>query len=181
MKKLVSFIAIAAMVVAVGCKTTAKGKNGVEYTSAVQYNDYIVNKQKDVMTAVLEFSKESDPSKIETIVDATIPKIQSAITDIEGMPEWKGNAAMRDNALALFRFYKDIFGKDYKEIIGMQKDGEISAEEETRINSISSGISSRETKLDADFKKAQQDFAKANNMLITENSMQKDIDKLGDK
>ena len=44
----------------ISCTESVKGKNGVTYKTAVQYNDYIVNRQTTLIKFILDFSKMAD-------------------------------------------------------------------------------------------------------------------------
>ncbi|MEO7312187.1 MAG: hypothetical protein ABIX01_17420 [Chitinophagaceae bacterium] len=174
-------IVIAAAMMFVGCKTTAKGKNGVVYNSAVEYNDYIVTKQTDLVKQIIRFSKEAQDGDLTAAgrtVDDAVSFSDKAITDIEGMPEWKGNTTMRDNAVNLFKFYKEIFARDYRRILEMKGDNQLTPEEESEYNKMMANITSKEGDLDKEFKASQQSFAKDNNMKVLENDMQKKIDEM---
>ena len=167
------------LIVFIACKTAVKGKNGVEYKDAVQYNDYIVKKQTEVVKLIMQFGQESQTDVIKAghTIDKAISTVDQDITDLEGMPEWKGNTALRDNAAALFKFYKSIFSTDYKRMLAMKEDGTISTEEETEYNQMMQKITDSEGKLDASFKTSQTEFASKNGFKIMANEMQKEIDK----
>jgi hypothetical protein len=162
------------------CNAPVKGKNGVEYKSAVAYNDYIVNKQDAVIKLIMQFAQESqtDLNKADQTIDKAVVNVDQTIKDIEGMPEWKGNTTLRDDAISLFKFYKKTFSEDYKRIIAMQKDGEVTNEEAKENEQIVSRITNAEAQMDAQFKNAQREFASKNGFRIGENEMQGKIDEM---
>lgn len=145
------------------------------FSSAVDYNNYIVYKQQDVGNQVLKFSSVKELKQKEQVIDAAIPKIVQYVKDIKNMPAWKGNTEFRNASAALFQFYAKIFSTSYKQIIHLQYDG-LTQEKENKIKQIASDITTEETKLDEDFKTAQQNFAAQNNMAIQQNPLQKKID-----
>lgn len=149
--------------------------NGIKFSSAVEYNNYIVDKQTDVANQILGFSSVKELDKKEEIIDATIPKLTQHIKDIQNMPAWKGNVEFRNNSATLFIFYKDIFSTSYKRIIEIQKDGVITDKEKTEIQKITTDINTREAKLDVAFSKAQHNFASQNNMTIQANPLQNKV------
>lgn len=201
MKKIFSFYAIATVILFAACKdkdakeqesttssttkqetnTTSNNdnkKSTPSFSSAVEYNDYIVKMQQEIIADVLKFSSEQNINKVEQIVQDAVPKIENDITAIANMPDWKGNTELRDKSLELFKFYKETFSKDYMDIINVSKDGKVTEAEKNKILQIQTSITAKEAKLDEAFKKAQQDFARSNNMIIADNPMQKDIDNL---
>lgn len=160
--------------------TFVEGTNGEAYKNAIQYNDFIVNKQTEVAKQIMQFAAESqtDLNTAEQTINQAVSKVSQTITAIEGMPDWKGNTALRDSALSLFRFYKTIFSDDYRRIIAMQKDGTVSQEEKTEYYQITQKINSSEAKLDAGFKTAQKDFALQNGFKVATNELQGKIDEM---
>jgi hypothetical protein len=179
MKKL-SFVLAAALLLFTSCTPPVKNKNGTVYKSSIDYNDYIVNRQNEIIEYVLKFSKESttDLDKAEQTIDSAVVHIDRIVTDIEGMPAWKNNTGLRDNALALFKFYKTTFSQSYMQIIAMQKDGEVTEDEQKQSEVIVDKITSAEEKLDQSFQNAQADFAKANGFRFKKNELQDKIDDL---
>jgi len=153
----------------------------VEYSSALQYNDYIVNKQSDIAKQMIQLVTETqtDLAKAEQTRTLMVTRIAQTIRDIERMPDWKGNTILRDKALSIFGFYRGLFADDYKRVIDMQKDGDVSPEEEAEYNKIMKNVESREDVLDRDFKTAQMDFASKNGFQVaTTSEMQSKIDSI---
>ncbi len=60
------------------CKETVKGKNGVDYKSASEYNEYIVNRQTDLMQKIIEFGKVANVS-----IDSAEAWARQSIPDME--------------------------------------------------------------------------------------------------
>lgn len=149
----------------VACQYTVTGKNGVTYTTALQYNNYISNKQKVIINLFIRYAesnKVNDFTKLEAILDTAAATTVRYIADIEGMPAWKGDSAFRDNAVMLFRFYNKTFNNDYRSIVNMQKDGTVTVEEQGTYNELATTLTSTEGRLDANLKRAQQAFAQKN-------------------
>ncbi len=180
MKKIASVLFLLVTLFLTACDRPVKGKNGEVYASAVSYNDYIVNRQTEVMKVIFQVSDEmkTDPNAADQTLNTAVALINKNITEIEGMPEWKGSTSLRDNALALFQFYKVAFGNYYRRIIAIQKDGEVTPAEETEMKQLVSKIDDSEGPLDEKFQKAQQDFSSQNGMRIEKNEMQDKIDKM---
>lgn len=166
--------------VLISCKNEQpKGANGVTYKSAVQYNDYIVNRQTTLMRNIMDFVKvaESDLDSAEKMLDKYVTQTSTMITEIKGMPPFKGDSTLRDAAAGIFVFYKKIFDKDYRDILHLrsEQDG-TSTEIEDRIQQIVKNVEEEEKGFDNRFQSAQKAFAKKNNMKLIENDMQKEFD-----
>ena len=166
------------------CDQPVKGRNGEFYRSASQYNDYIVKRQSTVMKNVMNFVtvSESNLDSAEELLDKYIKELDGMLGEIRGMPPYKGDSALRDAAVGTFGFYKRIFGKEYKDLIEIRRNGGALTEEGVaRMQNIVDRISREEEQYDKAFHNAQQNFATKNNMKLTDNEMQKQIDKLNQK
>ena len=109
----------------IACNQPAKGRNGVSYKSAVQYNDYIVGRQSKLMQHILDFTKAAEinlDSAEKMLVNYT-NETAKTIEEIKGMPAYKGDTSLRDAAVRSFSFYKDVFQNDYSRIITIRKKG----------------------------------------------------------
>jgi hypothetical protein len=165
----------------VACKQGAKGRDGKVYKDAKEYNDYIVNRQMIVMKNIMSIADVTD-EKIDwgmQVMARTADTIDILIKDIKNMPPYGKDSAMRDAAIDLFTFYKRIFKEDYRELFEIRKNGGAATEEGmARMSEIVDKVSKEEDGLDARFETAQNAFAKANNMRLEENDLQKKIDNM---
>ena len=182
MKKLFFFVFV--LILLASCNQPVKGKNGIQYKSASQYNDYIVSRQSVVMKNVMDFVTVSETSldSAEKMLDRYILQLTDIIREVKGMPAYKGDSTLRDAAASTFNFYKRIFGNEYKQLINIRKNGGAFTEEGVaEMNRIVDKITREEEQYDKAFHNAQADFAEKNNMKLTDNELQKKIDKLNEK
>ncbi len=167
--------------ITISCGQSVKGKNGVTYKSAVQYNDFIVNRQAILVKNDFDFSKiaESNIDSAQNKLRDYITEADLLINEIKGMPPYKGDSALRDAAASSFAFYRKVFEQDYREILAVKKKGEAITEEDVAtVNSIVDRIGKEEEGYDKRFHEAQQRYADKNNMKLTDNKMQKELDKV---
>ena len=163
------------------CDKPVKGRNGVIYKTAVQYNDYIVGRQSTLMQNVHDFGKvaETNLDSATKMLNKFAARTATMIEEIKGMPSYKGDSALRDAAVSSFNFYKNVFENDYMQIITIRKKGiDITPEDAAEANRIIQKITQDEQDFDKRFHNAQKDFAEKNNMKLTENKIQQKIDKL---
>lgn len=167
------------------CNKPVKGKNGVTYKSAIQYNDYIVDRQTTLIKNVIEFGKVVDISldSAETMLKTSARQAERMIGELRGMPPYKGDSALRDAAVRSFTFYKKVFEKDYMDILNIRRKGagNLTEEDVTEASRIIDKISKEEEGFDAEFHKAQANYAKKHKMKLMDNKMQKEIDKLNNE
>ena len=167
--------------IVLACSQPIRGKNGKLYKNAVEYNDYIVNRQTIIMKNVMDFVKISgtDIDSAGKMLDRYILEMDSLISDVRAMPSYKGDSILRDAAIGSFGFYKKVFGNEYKQLLGIRRSGESGTKDGVaEMNKIVEQITLGEEQYDKIFHNAQDDFAKKNNMTLEENELQKKIDKI---
>lgn len=163
------------------CTDSPKGRNGVVYKNAVAYNDYIISRQNQVIKKIMAFSKLSGEAtdSVNRLLDKYARETATLITELEGMPPYKNDSAFRDAAISNFRFYKKVFETDYREIIALRNRDDLDmAAIQKELDVISERISVEEEKLDRNFRRAQEKFAKKNNVQLTENSLARELEQL---
>ena len=155
-----------------------KGPNGITYKSAAAYNDYIVGRQSTLIKNVLKFGEAAKVNldSAEALLDKFIPETERVITELKGMPLWKGDSSLRNAAVQSFTFYKRVFEEDYRRILAIRKDENAGENEIIELNAIIEKISKEEEKFDKTFRNAQKDFAQKNKMKLIKNDLQKKID-----
>jgi hypothetical protein len=161
------------------CNSETKGKNGVVYKSAVQYNQYIMENQKDVINVMIEFGKVIDQSldSADQVLDRGIEKADDAMTNVSGMPPFRGDTAFRNAAINSFEFYKSVLSNEYRQIVNVRRKGENKTTEDFNfLQKLPDEIGKREEKLDREFHNAQKAFADRNHLTLVRNDMQDKID-----
>lgn len=164
----------------IACDQPAKGRNGVTYKSAAQYNDYIVGRQAKLMQHVLDFAKtaDNDLDAAEKMLDKYARETATTVEEIKGMPAYKGDSSLREAAVRSFSFYKNVFQNDYSRIIRIRKKGaDMTSEDIEEMQKIAGKITRDEKGFDKSFHNAQKNFADKNRMKLMENEMQKKFDK----
>lgn len=172
------------MLLFAACKNKSyTGSNGVEYKSALEYNDYIIGKQKEVVTGMTNYGNAAqlNADSAERILDHTIDEISKSLNDLKGMPAYNGDSSFRDGAIELFTFYKKSFSNEFKEMLTINRKIEKDNYDESdiaRFKQIEESITKQEAPLDAKLKDMQTRFAKANNLKLGNNTLQEQIDKM---
>jgi hypothetical protein len=163
------------LTVIVACNKPVKGRNGVSYKNPAQYNDYIVNRQTDLMSKVAEFSRVAEYS-IDSAA-AMLPGFSAQtgvmIEEIKGMPPYKGDSSLREAAIRSFTFYKRVFEEDYADIIRIRQKGDLTQDDMDEMERIVKKITKEEESFDKAFHNAQRAFADKNNMKLRDNPLNK--------
>jgi len=154
------------------CARPVKGSNGVVYKTVVDYNNYIIDRQKILIKNIVDFVKvsQTDLDSAENMMDENSTIITGLINDIKGMPPYKGDTLFRNAGINLFVFYKNLFGNEYKRLIEIRRNGgDSDPAQQNELNNIVDGIAKDEEMYDKIFHNAQKDFAEKNNMRLSEN------------
>jgi hypothetical protein len=157
----------------------AQGRNGAQFATALEYNNYIIERQSGVIYHIIDLTKmvDVDLQTTETMVNRGVALTDSVLADVKGLSDFRGDSALRHSAIVLFSFYRKVFDKDYREIIAIRKKGDdITEEEYQRLQLIQQGLELEETERDKHFHNAQQDFAARNNLRLGDNALQKQLD-----
>lgn len=162
------------VVSATGCQDdteTVTTKEGTELEGPAEYNDYLVQRQNEVIgkfRALNDAYDSFDSSAVETAHGDLQQQVEKTIGEVDQLPAYGQDSTLRDAALGMFRFYKELTNKELKrigEIVSQGKnnipDYEVD-EVDSLYNSFRQEIQTHETA----FKDAQQQFAEANGMTI---------------
>jgi hypothetical protein len=153
----------------VSCQGPVKGRNGVVYKTAAEYNDYIINRQLNVVQDIVDFSNisKTDLDSSERLL-VTDQKITRQMTEeIKGMPVFEGDSTFRDAAVNLFSFYSHVFGNEYRQIIEYRKKAMFLTTDDLHAqDSIIQAITLEEEGFDKALHNAQQRFAEKNHVEI---------------
>lgn len=155
-----------------GISLNAQTSSQYNFKTAVEYNDYIVNKQteigvmiNDLMTIVNDTNSLVDQAHISR--RAAIVKMNSIINDVRNMPDWKGNTQLRDVSVSLFSFYRSCFENEYKSMIDIVYKTDATDDDFKELDRLLLVVTEKEKPLDDAFAKAQSDFASANGFTLT--------------
>ena len=155
---------------------------GPQFETAQAYNDYIINRQKEIYTYIFKMSDglKVDVATAEKVIDEALPVIDKVIEDVNAMPAFNGDTSFRNAAIKLFEFYRTTFNTSYRQVMAINKKGsKMTLADQTKLQKISSDVSITENGLDMIMKSAQSNFATSNNSSVVENTeLQKKVDNL---
>lgn len=163
------FLFLAMFFVLLGCSSERK--------EAVEYNDKIISEQNKIIEKSIGFISSfetSNYSLIDSLRLELISQIENSIKELEKMQDFEGNDSLRQSALDLYKFYKQVYENEFKEITQIiTKDSlQITEDDIIKHNILTRKIKNEEIKYDNNFQKAQQSFAKKYNLNILRNEYQ---------
>ncbi len=101
--------------------------DGQELQGPAAYNDYLVAEQNRIIQRFSELNKayESyDRDEINRARQALLKEIDEVIATVEKLPPYEGDTALRDAALEMFRYYRQLTEKELKSIGELLSKGE---------------------------------------------------------
>lgn len=173
-KKLLLAAAGLALLLIVHCGSSNK---------AINYNDRIVgcqNKIIEKMLALADSFSQANPAAMQEKLRALKGQIDESLSEISRMQDFKGNTRLRDAAVVLFQFYRDIAAAEYAELVDIlsKGTGNITDGDRDRLQEIQASITAREGEFDKELQAAQKEFALKYGIAVTENKYQKKIDSM---
>lgn len=165
------------IVLAVALLFSCSNTNGL----AIDYNDRIIGLQSKIMKSMIDFSKTfstNDTALMEKKYTELLASIDSALTEAEALPPFNESNEFRDAAIRLFEFYDDVAKNEYGEIVEIFYQENVTEADADRIQALAEDISERERVLDQQFATVQKAFAKENGILLSDNKLQREIDRM---
>ena len=159
------------------------GSNGIVYKSPLEYNNYIMARQKKVVEGISVYTAASqgDFQKASFELNKVVGIITDALKDIHGMSSFDGDSSLKVAAVDLFSFYKKSFSSDFREMLTISEkvhDSTITDADIRQYKNLQDGIAKVESPLDEKMKESQVTFAKAHNLKLSDHSIQDKIDNL---
>lgn len=157
----------------------AQGRNGARFATALEYNNYIIERQSGVIYHIMDLTKkaEADLETTEMLINRGVALTDSVLADVKGLSDFKGDSALRNSAIDMFSFYRKVFDNDYREIMAIRKKGDaVTGDDVLRLQLIQQGLEREESEKDKHFHNAQQDFAERNHLRLANNALQQKID-----
>lgn len=151
------------------------------FSTPVEYNDYIVNSQNELVNLLLVFNDEvsadgATEDSLLALADQMTLKAESLVSRVQAMSDYEGNWDLRNSAIELFQFYVRTFSNEYREMIKLIFVEELDEATLTKLNEILETVTNSEAYYDNKFAEAQQAFAKKHNIELIENELQEEVD-----
>jgi hypothetical protein len=155
------------------------------FTSAQEYNDYIVNVQVSIGEKMLAFNDIVGDENVTleyaiSELNAMVAFADGVIAKTSKITPFEKNIELKESAIALFRFYRQILNEDYRKMVTIYYDPNLNEESIKEMEVILESISQREAPLDERFQTAQIAFAEKYNLELLENELQEEIDEINE-
>ena len=149
------------------------------FSTAAQYNDYIVDEQVKIGESLKEFisvfTNSTDSVQIHKARMRIVARADSSVNNVKIMTPFKGDTALKANAIRLFSFYSRIAANEYRQLVSLSFSSKKSNEEISKeTNEIVKKITDKEAVFDKGFQDAQKAFAAKHNIDLKANEFKLD-------
>lgn len=169
MKKISIILILFSAIIIIGCKPK-RDPSKTYFDKPSEYNDFIVNHQKDVMASFEDFAdavNHSDKDSMSFFRKTLENRSQLAEESVGKLADFKQDTAFRFAALQLFRYVSYACDHELKEMTDIaSKDSTITDEDIERIRVLSETYTLKEKEKNDALIAAQEKFAKQFNVNI---------------
>jgi len=156
---------------------TSCSSNNSDFSSALDYNNYIVEQQAKIIRPMIQVMDSDDPAEMKIKLGELQKIINENLDEVKPKKAYSGGEELKRTYIELAMFYSETVKTDYVEMIDILAeilDGDMS--NYARLEELSGIVGEKEIPFDNAFQMAQEKFASANNLSITDNSLQNEID-----
>lgn len=152
-----------------------------KFSSAVEYNDHIVDLQNEIGYKMIAFNEQvggenSTLEQVQPFFDDLLSTTRDVIKRLEKVQPWENNKELKSAALELFRFYEVTIDRDYRKMMEIIYKTELTDEDYTALTDILAKVTEDEKGFDGRFQVAQQAFADKYNFDLEKNELQDELD-----
>jgi len=169
MKKTFIFGIIIIITAFTGCKPK-RDPSKTYFDTPSEYNDFIVNNQKEVMSSFEDFAtavNRSDKDSMSFFRKTLINRNQLAMDNVGKLADYKGDTIFRAAAMDLFKYIDFACDNELKQIVDIaSKDSTITEEDVELIHNLSQTYTLQEKEKNDALIAAQAKFAKKFNVII---------------
>jgi phospholipase/lecithinase/hemolysin len=172
MKTAFSLLCIFVLATQVPAQVTKK------FTTAVAYNDFIVDEQVKIGEAIKAFNtafgNTEDTLQIHEARKAITKQADSSINQLKRLVPFSGDTALKKNAMSLFSFYSKTASNEYKQLVQIYYSKKTNEDISKELQALIKVITDKEALYDKNFQDAQKAFAAKHNIDLKANEFKLD-------
>jgi hypothetical protein len=158
-----------------GCENNRPNHDKIVSGSALNYNEFIVVRQKELMKdlEIFKLASEHDYKFASKMLDTILKHSTQSLLDIREMPPYKMDSSFREGATDLFNFYRKNFVPDCKKMILLKQKVDNSTAtitEDIAFDEYLKKIKRQSGPIETRLEEIQVRFARKNNILLTRSS-----------
>ena len=152
-------------------------KNGL-FTDAIEYNDAIVGIQTKITLKILAWGETDDIDEMKSILKDVQQEIKTGLTTAQQLSfDGDNQNKLKNGAIKLLEFYDKVFNDEYEQLMllveQLTKNAENLTEEEyvniaLEMGALVDQVSVEENLLDIEFADLQEQFAKDNGFVLSD-------------
>ena len=151
-----------------------------KFSTAIEYNDYIVEQQNSIASAMLIFNeglnslsatKENAMENLNGLKTAT----KTGLEKVRKMSAFEGNTSLREATIDLFSFYETTFANEYAQLVDLLFKDDLNDDILAEMERLLAKITESEKVLDENFASEQKAFAVTHGFELTTNEWQEKL------
>jgi len=136
---------------------------------AAKYNDAIVKKQHKVVKGFMKFYKtfeKGNKEKMHEEREELLALTTKYLTELQAIGDYEGDNALKESAIALFKFYKSTLETEYPHMVELIANKNRSKEDHAKLEAFKNDLITREKQHDDHFEEAQIAFSKKHKLTL---------------
>ena len=148
--------------------TEARGAHGRIFKTALSYNDYIIDVQKDIVNHYALYADvvEEDRDSAYQLLQEGEQRCAKFLSELSLLTDFRGDSSFKNAVIALLTFYQKGFHNEYRTLNELSLKEDLSAEEWSQLSQLSEQLADEETELTKRVVNAQDDFARKFNLRL---------------
>jgi hypothetical protein len=166
MIKLSGFVGVSVclLIVFPSCSQRKANAGEREFYTAIEYNDFIVDQQNQVIQKMVILTKSYDegtPAEVKMNFNKLVEQAEQCSANIDQLSDFDGDSSLRSEAKNLFGFYNQIFHNQYKKMVDIFLKGPDASDSDImELNEIVQEVRKKEDSLNQKLGKVQVSFAR---------------------
>ena len=148
----------------------------------VSYNNYVVQEQNKVTQSYMGFLNmllsEADFKAVEQERVKVVEQLELSLRRLRNMAPFQGSVAWRDECVAVFNEYKEIFGGEYAKVAALMGTQSGTLAQVEAFYALEVKTEKRLQACTVRLLKGQKEFAQQHKMALTPNPFQKHADRI---
>lgn len=153
---------------------SAKQLEDGESNSAIEFNDGLIGLQGRVLQYVIDIGNEEDPAEIKKLSGEGKAECQDVLASLKTIDIYPGGERMTKAMIAAMEVYEVTFGR-LERMMELSLLEEPTEADEAEYEELSALLDQNTDAADLEFEAAQNEFARKNGFVLTENPLDEDF------
>jgi hypothetical protein len=157
-------VSVCLLIVFPSCSQRKAKAGDREFYSAIEYNDFIVDQQNQVIQKMVSLTNSYDegtPAEVKMNFNNLVKQAEQCSANIDQLSDFDGDSTLKREARNLFGFYNRIFHNEYKKMVDIFLKGPNASDSDiVELNTIVQDVRKKEDSLNQKLGNVQVAFAR---------------------